>query len=84
MFDRFNLLRTFPYVHVSYDKVPGVNSQVKQFITALNNGVEFPDISPTSPAFSHYDETPKSVGGKVHTETLLCLRFHHNREVLLY
>ncbi|KAL5968065.1 RalA-binding protein 1 [Taenia solium] len=43
-------------------RVPGVNSQVKQFINALNNGVEFPDIPPTSPAFLHYDETPKSVG----------------------
>nr|CDS19401.1 ralA binding protein 1 [Echinococcus granulosus] len=42
-------------------RVPGVNSQVKQFINALNNGVEFPDIPPTSPAYLHYDETPKSV-----------------------
>ncbi|VDM16784.1 unnamed protein product [Hydatigera taeniaeformis] len=42
-------------------RVPGVNSQVKQFINALNNGVEFPDIPPTSPASLHYSEAPKSV-----------------------
>ncbi|KAL5107422.1 RalA-binding protein 1 [Taenia crassiceps] len=43
-------------------RVPGVNSQVKQFVNALNNGVEFPDIPPTSPAFLHYNETPKPMG----------------------
>nr|CDS31395.1 ralA binding protein 1 [Hymenolepis microstoma] len=41
-------------------RVPGVNSQVKHFINALNNGIEFPDIPPTSPGFSDLEATPKS------------------------
>ncbi|VDM05218.1 unnamed protein product [Schistocephalus solidus] len=33
-------------------RVPGVNSQVKAIIDALNRGIEFPDIPPSSPTYA--------------------------------
>ncbi|VDD81578.1 unnamed protein product [Mesocestoides corti] len=52
-------------------RVPGVNSQVKQFLNVLNSGVEFPDIPPTSPAFSHCEKSPpKDVRGQYNPTTL--------------
>ncbi len=39
-------------------QVPGVNSQVKQIVNALNNGIEFPDIPASSPAFTSCDSPP--------------------------